>query len=76
MDNQDEFKQPYLPPKVTAVSFKVENGFVSQQDSPLFLGGSEGNDSYDSYQSDFWSSSEGSRSFGANDSYSSADWSW
>ena len=63
MDKQYFFlKKPYLPPRLTAVSFKVEDAFVSSPVTlslPLFgSGGGGGMDSYNSAANggSFWDS--------------------
>ena len=62
MDKQYYFlKKPYLPPRLTAVSFKVEEGFDASTRTfplPLFGEGGRGVDSYNTAANSgsFWDS--------------------
>ena len=77
MDNQDEFKQPYLPPKVTAVSFKVELGAGASGLLDINLSDDGGMSTYSSASNDgesFWDDNMSNPV--SSESYTGGTWSW
>ena len=77
MDKNIIIKQPYRPPKVTAVAFKVELGQGASGGELLDLGlfTSESYTSTGNSGDGFWGTPT-SRSTGSGESYSNQAWSW
>jgi hypothetical protein len=83
MDKQHQLPTaPYLPPRLTVVAFKVEDGFQSPQDTTtLLLPTSSSNRSTEDYSSTansgsgFWGNNTNLGSSN-NEGYGSYGWTW